>query len=189
MLCVPGPEGPVRSLIDLSSVFAKYRCLKHTARDRRPPCLNLRMVLTLYMACKEIKGRRPWHLGTRGGHLEARSFQRSWLHLPLSRPSPGRTGGRARGLTVAEGAPAESTGVADPAVPDAVSSSARSLTLSRSLRGVPSRKPSPHANSLVFKTQSATARGCSARAANTSGGPVPGRSDPRRRLFYILKGS
>lgn len=71
-----------------------------------------------------------------GGHLGARSFQRSWLHLPLSRPSPGRTGGRARGLTVAEGAPAESTGAADPAVPDAVSSSARSLTLSRSLRGI-----------------------------------------------------
>lgn len=67
MLCVPGPEGPVRSLIDLSSVFAKYRCLKHTARDRRPPRLNLRMVLTLYMACKEIKGRRPWHLGMGGG--------------------------------------------------------------------------------------------------------------------------
>lgn len=59
------------------------------------------------------------------------------LAAPASQPAqPGRTGGRARGLTVAEGAPAKSTGAADPAVPDAVSSSARSLTLSRSLRGV-----------------------------------------------------
>lgn len=59
------------------------------------------------------------------------------LAAPAPQPAqPGRTGGRARGLTVAEGAPAESTGAADPAVPDAVSSSACSLTLSRSLRGI-----------------------------------------------------
>ena len=73
------------------SVSVKYRCWKHRAQDRKPSCLDLRMVLTLNNGIQRTKrGRQSQQfLSTyRGSTWESEGPSHTWLHMILGLLQP-----------------------------------------------------------------------------------------------------